>query len=572
MATIYGHNSSSIFIILPIILLFSTLTFLFLIFSLALLVLRIKKRHLSLSSGGRFRRLTRITPNSAQIYLPFNDDHLSYPPIDLTDMDLDGGLAGWASEEPGGQSAAVERYIESLDSAQMAGLQRSRGSYHATPDIVTHTTPDYQAAHPPASLATAITLSQYLTIQEKGVSAWSFEPDYEALPPILVQARTELTFLADGEGLSPSEGGACSVQTNLPIPRNNDTYYFEAKLFELSPGTTLSFGLATKPYPSFRLPGSCKYSVAYDSNGLASYNYPFTAHPIGTPLLEGDVLGVGYKPRTGTVFYTRNGKRLDPPPFDGAFHAFGNASNEGVNPLDLFPTVGSTGAAVVHVNFGQAGFVFIEANVKKWGLAPMSGTLAPPPAYGHNSGSLLLETAARGDNDDDDGENERRPLTFDERRRLERRMNERLKEESEGKEVEDAGVGTSTSNRTLTLSNIRHAPSHSQGAAEEYVNNPPTPNQLDISLTELERRRSQGAEAAAAGSAQSGASTSTSASAQVQAPAQEQEEDGEATPTAASPSSEVPPPHYAPIDPQKYPDGVSLADIPSEELVRMIGE
>ena len=154
-------------------------------------------------------------------------------------------------------------------------------------------------------------------------------------------------------------------------------------------------------------------------------------------------------------------------------------------------------------------------------------------------------------------------------------MNERLKEESEGKEVEDAGVGTSTSNRTLTLSNIRHAPSHSQGAAEEYVNNPPTPNQLDISLTELERRRSQGAEAAAS-SAQSGASTSTSSSAQLQAqaPAQarEQEDDGEATPTAASPSSEVPPPHYAPIDPQKYPDGVSLADIPSEELVRMIGE
>lgn len=376
-----------------------------------------------------------------------------------------------------------------------------------------------------------------------------------------MQARTELTFLADGEGLPPSEGGACSVQTNLPIPRSNDTYYFEAKLFEIGPGTTLSFGLATKPYPSFRLPGHCKYSVAYDSDGLASYNYPFTAHPIGTPLLEGDVLGVGYKPRTGTVFYTRNGKRLDPAPFDGAFHAFGNSTADAVSPLDLFPTVGSTGSAVVHVNFGQAGFVFIEANVKKWGLAPMSGTLAPPPAYGHNSGSLLLETAAARDAEEEDGE--RRPLTFDERRLLERRMNERLKAESEVKDDGDAGVGPSSS-RTLTLSNLRHAPTH--GAPDDYATNPPTPNQLDISLTELERRRSQQG---------GGASTSRHAV-----------EDGERTPTASSPGSEVAPPHYAPIDPQKYPEGVSLADIPvsgvlagdvtniaqSDELVRMIGE
>ena len=37
------------------------------------------------------------------------------------------------------------------------------------------------------------------------------------------------------------------------------------------------------------------------------------------------------------------------------------------------------------------GFVFIEANVKKWGLAPMTGSLAPPPPYGSEQGSILLE-------------------------------------------------------------------------------------------------------------------------------------------------------------------------------------
>ena len=36
--------------------------------------------------------------------------------------------------------------------------------------------------------------------------------------------------------------------------------------------------------------------------------------------------------------------------------------------------------------------MFIEANVKKWGLAPMTGSLAPPPPYGSEQGSILLET------------------------------------------------------------------------------------------------------------------------------------------------------------------------------------
>src|SRR4051812_38389327 len=42
------------------------------------------------------------------------------------------------------------------------------------------------------------------------------------------------------------------------------------------------------------------------------------------------------------------------------------------------------------------GFVFIEANVKKWGLAPMTGSLAPPPPYGSEQGSILLESGRDG--------------------------------------------------------------------------------------------------------------------------------------------------------------------------------
>lgn len=91
------------------------------------------------------------------------------------------------------------------------------------------------------------------------------------------------------------------------------------------------------------------------------------------------MIGVGYRPRSGTIFFTRNGKKLD-------------EAAHGLRIPNFFPTIGANGPCMVHVNFGQLGFVFIEANVKKWGLAPMTGSLAPPPPYGSEQGSILLES------------------------------------------------------------------------------------------------------------------------------------------------------------------------------------
>lgn len=230
---------------------------------------------------------------------------------------------------------------------------------------------EYQLQYPPNSLPTDITLSQFLSIQEKGVSAWCFEPDYETVNSLLVHARTEITFL-------PDPASSSCVQSNLPLPKLNEVYYWEVKMFDLPESTTVAVGLATKPYPAFRLPGLNRFSVAYHSSGDKSHNYPFTAQPFGPRLKEGDVLGVGYRPRTGTVFYTRNGRKME--------DAF-----VGLSRWNLFPTIGADGPCSVHVNLGQAGFVFIEANVKKWGLAPSVGTLAPPPAYGSERGSILLD-------------------------------------------------------------------------------------------------------------------------------------------------------------------------------------
>ncbi len=87
-------------------------------------------------------------------------------------------------------------------------------------------------------------MSQYLAIQEKGVSAWEFEPELE-IANCFVEARTEVEFF-DAE---------CTVLSNLPVPKQNDVYYWEAKIYDKPENTLLSIGMATKPYPLFRLPG-----------------------------------------------------------------------------------------------------------------------------------------------------------------------------------------------------------------------------------------------------------------------------------------------------------------------------
>ncbi|KAF9151012.1 Rsp5p-dependent ubiquitination, sorting of cargo proteins at the multivesicular body [Linnemannia schmuckeri] len=231
----------------------------------------------------------------------------------------------------------------------------------------------FQAAHPPLSVPTDISLSQYLSIQEKGVSAWEFEASYDN-HRVQVHDRTEMSFLATNQVET-------SVQTNLPMPKQQEVYYWEVKMFEKSPDTVVSVGVSTKPYPNTRMPGWNRHSVAYFSKDGQKYcNSSFSGHPYGPFYFEGDVVGCGYRPRTGTIFFTRNGKRLE--------DAYTGLT------FNLFPTVGANGPCVLHVNLGQSGFVFVEANVKKWGLAPASGSLAPPPAYGSERGSILLEAGS----------------------------------------------------------------------------------------------------------------------------------------------------------------------------------
>ncbi|SAL96532.1 hypothetical protein [Absidia glauca] len=229
----------------------------------------------------------------------------------------------------------------------------------------------FQQRFPPDSIPTDISLSQYVSIQEKGVAAFEFDWDMET--NTFISGRTELQFFH----------GECSLQTNLPLPRNQDVYYWEAKMYEKPRTTVVSVGVATKPYPNWRLPGWNRNSVGYFSDtGNKHLNNPFHGKAYALGFQEGDVVGVGYRHRSGTIFFTKNGRKLE----DACTSLRWN----------LFPTIGANGPCQIHVNLGQMGFVFVEANVKKWGLAPMHGTLAAPPAYGFEAGSLLLERGSSG--------------------------------------------------------------------------------------------------------------------------------------------------------------------------------
>ncbi|KAK0553778.1 Protein ssh4 [Tilletia horrida] len=375
-------------------------------------------------------------------------------------------------EGHGGLDGIEARWLEGVEEAVARGWARAK---------------EWVAVNPPASAATDITISQSLAIQEKGVSAWAFEPDYEDNPSVFVVGRTEITFLADGQGMAAEEGGGTCVLSNLPVPKLNEVYYWEVKIFSKPESTNLSIGLVTKPYPGFRLPGWSKFSVGYFSqDGFKCHNYPFTAQSYGPAYVQGDVVGVGYRPRTGTVFYTRNGRKME--------DAF-----VGLNRHNYFPCIGADGAAEIYVNLGQAEFVNIEANVKKWGLAPSTGTLPPPPAYGVENGSILIESAGQGSSRSqvtDVGDNSAAAAVANaaiaRRNALRAQNNHALPPPppiSPRSSSPPPNASSSTSSGRRRQHRNRRPMTATSNASEDdhgtSPHNPPTPHELDISLHSL---------------------------------------------------------------------------------------
>ncbi|POG59481.1 hypothetical protein GLOIN_2v1721809 [Rhizophagus irregularis DAOM 181602=DAOM 197198] len=138
----------------------------------------------------------------------------------------------------------------------------------------------------------------------------------------------------------------------LQPPTDSWFFYYEVTILS-NPNydkTTIAIGLATKPYPAFRLTGCNLNSVGYHSDeGKKFHNDGLT----GTKYAEkwgeiGDVIGCGYYPNTGQVFFTKNGKNLGIA-YTGLLHVW-------------FPTIGSDGVCSLKVNFGQDEFKYRRAN------------------------------------------------------------------------------------------------------------------------------------------------------------------------------------------------------------------
>ena len=238
----------------------------------------------------------------------------------------------------------------------------------------------------------------------KLLKAYNYESCISKSVPYLVEDLVEINFKP-----TVINGISYSSLLNLPIPtvnRKNDVIYFETKLLEFNTLSTLvSIGLVTNPnYPNFQLPGYLPYSFAIDSTG----NLRITKKPVHEPrasdnsiedelnivlpqLTEGDVIGLGYRSISGTIFLTHNGKLIHEVVKYFKFQMFPCIGFKNLAMLDKK----SNNGCKINVNLGQMGFVYIEANVKKLGFCENrnDGLIGAPPLYNktNQTNEILLD-------------------------------------------------------------------------------------------------------------------------------------------------------------------------------------
>ncbi|KAI8379199.1 concanavalin A-like lectin/glucanase domain-containing protein, partial [Radiomyces spectabilis] len=228
----------------------------------------------------------------------------------------------------------------------------------------------WQRKHPP-NTTTWVDASQIALVAERGVAAWTFvedefTEDAEEECNVAVIDRTTIVF-ADGQGC---------ILTNLPIPLQ-DFVYWEVKILQLTDQDHLAIGLATKPYPTWCLPGCYRHSVAYHSHtGAVHASNPKTGRPYGPCIQQGDVVGVGFLSQFACVFFTHNGQNLGKALIGFKF--------------PVYPAIGARGTCQVSVNFGQQDFLYAAANLREAAFAPRQDALPPPPAYGGHIRDTIL--------------------------------------------------------------------------------------------------------------------------------------------------------------------------------------
>ncbi|KAI8872796.1 hypothetical protein GQ42DRAFT_111754, partial [Ramicandelaber brevisporus] len=108
----------------------------------------------------------------------------------------------------------------------------------------------------------------------------------------------------------------------------------------------IAIGVASRPYPCFRMPGWHLNSVGYHiDDGHKFVNDADGGVPYGPAVNRvGDVVGCGYDASNGTVMFTLNGRSLG----TAATRIYGA----------LYPSVGADGPCEMDVNFGSKPFAY----------------------------------------------------------------------------------------------------------------------------------------------------------------------------------------------------------------------
>lgn len=148
--------------------------------------------------------------------------------------------------------------------------------------------------------------------------------------------------------------------------------YYEVKVISLvNADSVVAVGFASRPYPSWRLPGWQRASIGVHSDdGRRFVNDAWGGRDFTSPFCRGDVIGIGItfeaepipsqpnKVRT-RVFFTRNGKidgRWDMDEERDAQH------DEGIDGLlgdsDQYAAIGVAGALEVEISFARHDWLY----------------------------------------------------------------------------------------------------------------------------------------------------------------------------------------------------------------------